>query len=109
MGEPLLSIKWGKLRRRLKYYAIWSPIWVVIAFFLSPYRIATYIFQLIFLTKDILDILSSKNLAPESFEHLPFSLSMLIIALTVLSDPFLSILSLIDAIIDFSEDIFIEK
>ncbi|HDH07132.1 MAG TPA: hypothetical protein ENF87_02060 [Thermoproteales archaeon] len=97
-----------KARRRLKYYIIWTPLWILIILVLSTLNILfIFVIQIAFLIKDILDILSKRDLAPEYFEHLPYSLGVAALLGTI--NPLLLLLSLLDAVIDAYEDLFMEK
>ena len=98
----------SRLKRRLKYYAIWTPPWIIVVRFLLDFNFAAlFAFQVLFLFKDILDVVSKRDVAPTYFEHLPFSLSTLVLAGS--SNGLLLLLSLLDSLLDAYEDIFLEK
>jgi len=98
-----------KFFKRLKYYLLWGIIWLIVIIFFHSNLLLLSIFQIIFFIKDIVDMTLKKDLAPEYFEHLPYSIILSILSLIIFRNFFLIIISILDSIMDFIEDSFIEK
>ena len=98
-----------KFLKRLKYYLLWGIIWLIVIIFFHTNLLLLSIFQIIFFIKDIIDIISKKDIAPEYFEHLPYSIILSILSLIIFHNFFLVIIAVLDSIIDFIGDSLIEK
>ena len=103
------KINRDKVRRRWRYYIIWTPIWFTLTYAFLNTSPILYILQLLFILKDISDIMFKFDYMPEFFEHLPFSLATFIFTSMLLNDISLLVLALIDLILDTYEDLCVKK
>ncbi|MCD6368741.1 MAG: hypothetical protein J7L38_02975 [Thermoproteales archaeon] len=102
------SFKKSKVKRRLKYYFYWTPLWVLLTILTIKISVTLLLLlQVGFLLKDFADILFKRKLVPDSFEHLPFSIFVFLMAGP--ANTLLLLLSSLDIILDLLEDVFTEK